>query len=177
MLIVKNKGDKNIKKFYQLNQYIKADKLRVIDADGEQIGVMPKDEALFKARQAGKDLVLMAENAKPPVAKIIDFKKFQYQQAKKQKASKKKTPEQKEVRFSPFIAENDFNVRIKRAKEFIKEGDSVKLTVKFKGAQMARKQFGHKVLNKALKQLEKIASKTTEPKWLGRMLTVTVVPK
>lgn len=166
-----------IKKFYQLNQYIRADQLRVIDAQGEQLGVISKDEALFKAKQQNLDLVLVAEKAQPPVAKIIDFKKFQYQQAKKEKQSQtKKTPEQKEIRFTPFIAKNDFDIRIRRAKEFLNKGGRVKLTVKFKGRELSRKNFGFELLIRATAALADLAKTISEPKFSGRILGVNLVP-
>lgn len=165
------------KKFYQLNQYIRSDKLRVIDPKGEQLGVLSKDEALFKANQLGVDLVVVAEKAQPPVAKLIDFKKFRYQQAKKQQISnKKKTQEQKEIRFTPFIAQNDFDTRIKKAEKFLKDGHRVKLTVKFRGVQLARKQFGFDLLKQAVENLGDIAKQDSPPKMLGRLLSTNLTP-
>ncbi|MBU1931346.1 translation initiation factor IF-3 [Patescibacteria group bacterium] len=165
------------KKFYQLNQYIRSDKLRVIGFKGEQLGVLSKDEALFKANQLKIDLVVVAEKADPPVAKLIDFKKFRYQQSKKQQTSKKKkTQEQKEVRFSPFMAQNDFNIRIKKAEKFLKEGHRVKLAVKFKGIQLARKEFGYNLLKQAIEKLSNIAKQDSSPKMLGRLLITNLIP-
>ncbi|MBU0618813.1 translation initiation factor IF-3 [Patescibacteria group bacterium] len=165
------------KKFYQLNQYIRSDKLRVIGFKGEQLGVLSKDEALFKANQLKIDLVVVAEKADPPVAKLIYFKKFRYQQSKKQQTSKKKkTQEQKEVRFSPFMAQNDFNIRIKKAEKFLKEGHRVKLAVKFKGIQLARKEFGYNLLKQAIEKLSNIAKQDSSPKMLGRLLITNLIP-
>lgn len=124
------------------------------------------------------DLVEVAANANPPVCKIIDFKKFRYQEEKKAKEGRKKTVKQetKEIRFTPFIAENDFNIRIQRAKEFLNQGNRVKLTVKFMGRQLAHKEFGYDLLKKASSNLISIAKIEDQPKWLGKMLILAVTP-
>lgn len=123
-------------------------------------------------------MVLVAEKADPPVAKIIDLKKLRYQEAKKQQISKKKkTQEQKEIRFTPFIAQNDFEIRIRKAKKFLKEGHRVKLSVRFRGAQLARKQFGFDLLKKAVGILAEISSLDREPKFVGRILSTALIPK
>ena len=139
---------------------------------------MSRDEALFRARKAGLDLVLVAEKAKPPVAKIIDFKKFKYQEDKKDQAGKKKAKQQevKEFRFTPFIAPNDFSMRVNRARKFLEKGDKVKLTVKFIGRQITRKEFGQELLDKAAGQLKDVGSVETPPKWQGRLLSTTLKP-
>jgi translation initiation factor IF-3 len=167
-----------IKRFYNLNQYIRAAQVRVIDEQGQQIGVMTKDEALFRARQKGLDLVEVAGNVTPPVCKIIDFKKFKYQEDKKQKAGKKRKvgQETKEIRFTPFIAQNDFNIRIERSKEFLNEGHRVKLTVRFVGRQLSHKEFGYELIKKATAQLQEVGKIDGEPKWLGKMLIINLVP-
>src|SRR3989338_2758439 len=138
-------------KYHQTNQYITAPNLRVIGADDKQIGVMSRDEALFKAKQLGMDLVMVAEKAQPPVVKIIEFSKFKYQQAQKNKESvkKDKTKDIKEIRFTPFIGQKDFDTRIAKIKDYLADGHKIKLTVKFTGRQITRKDFGDVVLNKA----------------------------
>lgn len=172
------KRRKVIKRFYRLNQYIQARKVRVITEKGEQLGVISLDEALFKARQQGLDLVEVAEKADPPVCKIIDFKKFRYLESKKEQAGKKKNKHQdiKEFRFTPFIAQNDFDMRLKRAKEVLEQGDKVKLTVKFVGRQLSRKEFGQNLLDKAIAQLKDFSSVETQPKWQGRLLSTVLKP-
>lgn len=124
------------------------------------------------------DVVEVAEKANPPVVKIIDFKKFKYQEDKKQRAGRKKAVRQdtKEIRFTPFIALNDFNIRINKAKEFLKEGNRIRLTVKFVGRQITRKEFGYNLLKKAIKLLKDSASLESEPKWQGRNLTASLKP-
>ena len=152
--------------------------MRVVDEKGEQLGVVPIGEALFKARQAGLDLVEVAPEAKPPVCKIINFKKFKYQEDKKARAGSKKSKqsETKEVRFTPFIAQNDFDIRVKRAKEFLEDGDKVRLSVKFLGRQITRRQFGYDLLNRVNQQLKDITKVESEPKWQGRILMMVLAP-
>jgi translation initiation factor IF-3 len=139
---------------------------------------MPTSEALFKAKQKGLDLVEVASQAKPPVCKIVDFNKFKYLENKKQRkgAKKSKVKETKEIRFSPFIAENDFQFRIKRAKEFLKESHKIRLTIWFKGRQITRKQFGYELLEKAVKALEEVSKVESEPKFHGKMLSMVLKP-
>jgi translation initiation factor IF-3 len=153
--------------------------LRVVDETGKQIGVISKSEALNLAEAADKDLVLVNPAAKPPVAKIIGFSKFKYQLQQKESESKKssKNVEIKEIRFTPFIAEGDFNVRIKKAREFLTDGNKVKLNVKFTGRQITRKEFGDKVIGKAVEQLADIASVERPPQLMGKMLIVQLQPK
>ena len=167
-----------MKRFYRINQYIQVKEVRVVDETGKQLGVLPLQEALFISRQRELDLVEVAPDAKPPVCKIIDFKKFKYQESKKEQAGKKKTKKQdiKEIRFTPFIAENDFQIRVKRAKEFLQEGDKVKLTVKFVGRQITRRDFGTNVLNKAIAKLTEFAKLESEPKWQGKLLMTVLKP-
>ena len=165
-------------KHYRINQYIQATEVRVIGEDGKQIGVMPIFNAIQEARKLGVDLVEIAPNAQPPVCKLIDFKKFIYQEAKKEKESKKgqKGGQLKEIRISPFIAENDLKNRLKRVKEFLVEGNKVKLSVRFTGRQMGHKEFGKVVMEKAILNLEGLALQETEPKWLGKDYWVILTP-
>ncbi len=163
---------------WRVNEQIRAPEVRVIDAEDKQVGVMSRDEALKKAKEAELDLVEIAPKAKPPVVKIVDFGKFAYREEKKLKEQKKKTKasDLKEVRFSPFIAENDYNVRLERIKEFLADKDKVKLVVKFKGRQMGSKQFGYKLFDKVLETLGDTVSVDMEPKFLGRHLSMIISP-
>lgn len=163
-------------KFYRLNQYIQAPKLRVIDSEGKQIGLISKEEALAKAKQTGLDLVEIAPQANPPVAKIVDFQKFKYEESKKERGSKKSSDGSlKELWLSPRIAEHDLKVRLDRAREFLKEGHKVKLTVKFKGREMAHPELGHAVLKQALSNLGESVSVERESRFEGRNLSVILV--
>lgn len=121
---------------------------------------------------------MVTENAKPPVCKIIDFKKFRYNEQKKDQAGKKKTKTQeiKEVRFTPFIGKNDLDNRIKKIRAFLQDGDKVKLTVKFVGRQITRKDFGNRVMDEVMEQLEDIAKVEQEPRLQGKILAMTIKP-
>lgn len=165
-------------KFYQTNQYIKAAELRVVDASGKQIGVLSRDEALAKSREAGLDLVEIAPMAKPPVAKIIDFKKFKYMEAKKEREGNKKSGkvELKEIRFTPFIATGDFDSRIEKIKEILADGDRVKVVVKFVGRQITRVDFGHELVKKIMTELDGIATADGEAKLQGKQLFLIMNP-
>lgn len=144
----------------------------MVGADGSQIGVISRDEALRRANEAGLDLVIVAENAKPPVAKIIAFAKFKYQQQQKESQGRKKakTVEIKEVRFTPFIAEGDYQQRIKKARKFLEGGDKVRLTVKFVGRQITRKGFGENLISKAISELADCSRVEFNPKLQGKIL-------
>lgn len=130
------------------------------------------------ARDAEVDLVEIAPDAKPPVARIIDFKKFKYEQSKKEQETRRKTQEVhvKEVRMGPFISAHDLEVRIKRSKEFLEEGDRVKLTVRFGGRQMGKIRFGHELLQKIVTALEGKCQVDREARMEGRSLTMTISP-
>ena len=137
---------------------------------------MTKDEAIRKAKESGLTLVEIAPTAVPPVAKIVDFGKFRYAEEKKARAQAKKVKggEVKEIRFSPFIAENDFNVRISRIKEFFADKNKVKVVVVFKGPQMRVKHVGYGVINKIKAVFGDTVITDMEPKFLGKYL-VTVI--
>jgi translation initiation factor IF-3 len=165
------------KKFYRINHFIKSPTLRVIGDDGKQIGILTISEALAKANEAQLDLVEIAPTAKPPVAKIIDYKKFVYLEEKRaRKGKKSKGGEIKEVRFTPFIASADFDVRIKRAIKFLGEGDKVRIVVKFVGRQISKRDFGYEIVRKAKIALLTAGEFEGDPKWMGPNLIVTVTP-
>ncbi len=163
-------------KFYRLNYFIQAREIRLLDESGKQIGIVTKEEAIKKAKEAGIDVVEIASNAKPPVAKLIDYKKFKYLEAKKERDEKKKQKNVgiKEVRLTPFIGEHDLAVRIKQAQEFINDGNQLKVSLTFKGRQITRKEFGFEVINKFLGQL--IDYKVVRPAHFeGKSLVAMVV--
>lgn len=166
------------KKFYRLNQQITSLQVRLIDDKGHQIGVVSKDEALKKAREIGVDVVEVASNANPPVAKLIDFKKFLYQEEKKKREERKKVhiPETKEIRLGPFTSEHDLNVRIERAKEFLRQRDKIKIVIKFTGRQMAHPSFGQKTLQSFLDSIFGISKVEREPHFEGRFFWALVSP-
>lgn len=165
-------------RYYRLNQNIQAKEVRLIDASNKQIGVVTIEEARNQARNAGLDLVEIASSASPPVVKIVDFKKFKYEEAKKERLARKKTHETdtKEVWLGPLISPHDLETRLRRAKEFLTEGDRVKLTVRFSGREMAHPEFGHEVLKKSEQFLAEIGSKDGEPRFFGRNLSLSFNP-
>ena len=173
------KFNKNKDRFYKINERIFASQLRVLDEDGKQIGILGKSEALEKAKALGMDLVEVAPLANPPVARIIDFKKFLYQEEKKKREEKKKakTSDTKEVRLGPFMNAHDLNVMVNRAKEFLEENDKVRLVVRFTGRQMAHPEFGHKVIQSAISSLSEISKVDKEPKFEGRQLIAMLSPE
>ncbi len=153
--------------------------MRLLDAEGKQVGVMSRDEALDYALGQGGDLVLIGEGATPPVAKIIDFKKFLYQEKKKENVAKKgqKNSGTKELRVGgPFAGEADVAVRLRRAEEFLKDGFGVKVVVKFSGRQMAHPEFGHKIINQFREKLAGIGKVDRETRFEGKQLVVTFGP-
>jgi len=152
--------------------------VRLIDEAGKQVGVVSIAEALKQAKDAGVDLIEIAPKAKPPVVKIENFGKFRYREEKKLQKAKKgvKTSEVKEIRFSPFIAEHDFETRIERVEEFLQDSNKVRLVVVFKGRQMGSKDFGYGLLKKVIERFGERISIDMEPKFLGRHLAMVVSP-
>ncbi len=169
---------KKFNKFYRTNQYIQAEKVRVVDEKGKQVGVMPRGEALRKAEEAKLDLVEVAPKAVPPVCRIIDFKKFKYLEAKKEQEEKKrsKKTELKEIRLGLFMAENDLNFRLNHAEKFLKEGHKVKVNLRFKGRQAMRKEMGIQLLKKALEKISPFAQVDIEPRIVGRNAEMALSP-
>lgn len=165
-------------KFTAINQFIKATELRVVDETGKQIGVMSKNEALNIAQDRGLDLVEIAPMAKPPVAKVIDFKKFKYLEAKKEREGKAASGkvEIKEIRFSPFIAQGDMDSRLGRIKEILEDGNRVKIVVKFTGRQITRVEFGHDLIKKIMAGLEGVAVADGVAKLQGKQLFLILNP-
>ena len=164
---------------WRINQNIYASELRVIGPDGKQLGILSKAQALAKAEEEGLDLVEIAPTAKPPVAKIIDFAKFRYQEEKKLREAKLKErrgSELKEIWFTPFMAENDYLVRLERVKEFLADGNKVRIAVRFKGRQMGSKQFGYQVAERIVQDTKANAVVDQEPKFIGRQLLMGLSP-
>lgn len=154
--------------------------MRVVDAEGKQVGVISRDEALKKAKEAELDLIEIAPLAKPPVAKIINLGKFLYAEEKRKKAEAKKTKasELKEIRLSPFIAENDYNTRLSRMREFLGQKNKVKAVVVFKGRQLGSKPFGYELLGRVTRDLgQNTINIDMEPKFMGRHLIMIISPK
>ncbi len=163
-------------KFYRLNYQIVAPQLRLLDEQGKQVGIVSKLEALQKAKELSVDVVEVAPNAKPPVAKLIDYKKFKYQEAKKERESKKsqKNVGVKEVRLRPFIGAHDLDTRLRQATDFLESGNQLKISVFFRGREITRKEFGYEIVKKFLGKLESVKV-VREPHLEGRTLVTMVV--
>lgn len=162
-----------------MNEDITAKELRCTSDSGENYGIIPTAQALALADEAGLDLVLIAADANPPVAKIMDYSKFKYQQEKKKKEAKKnqKIVVVKEIKLSVKIADNDINYKVKHAIEFLEEGNHVKFRVFLKGREMANPEAGVEVLKRVWAMIEDIAIMDKEPKLEGRYVNLLVTPK
>jgi translation initiation factor IF-3 len=163
----------------RVNRQIRISPLRVIAPDGEQLGVMTVEEALAAAVQRGLDLVEVAPLARPPVVKIMDYGKFKFEQAKAARAAKKKQHviHLKEVKFRPGIDDHDFEFKTRHAREFLQEGNKVKVTMMYRGRQMAHIDLGREVLDRVATELKDLAKIEQEPKLEGRNMSMVLAPK
>ncbi len=157
-----------------INEQIRDREIRLIGKDGEQLGIMSASEAMRMAREAELDLVKIAPTAKPPVCKIIDYGKYRYELARKEKEARKKqkTIEIKEVRLSPNIDDNDLKTKVNAARKFIQKGDKVKVTLRFRGREMAHVQSSKRILDEFAEKLADIAVVDRAPKMEGRSMTM-----
>lgn len=162
-----------------MNEDIRAKEVRCTSDDGENYGIIPTSQALNLADEAGLDLVLIAPDANPPVAKIMDYSKFKYQQEKRKKEARKnqKVIVVKEIKLSVKIAENDVAYKVKHAREFLEDGNHVRFRVFLKGREMATPEAGVEVLHKVWDMVEDIGNKDKEPKLEGRYVNLLVTPK
>lgn len=153
--------------------------MRLIDQNGEQLGVKSKAEALQIAERANLDVVLVAPNAKPPVARIMDYGKFRFEQQKKDREARKKQKviNIKEVRLSPTIDVNDFNTKLRNARKFLEKGDKVKASIRFKGRAITHKEIGQKVLDRLAEETADLATVEQKPKMDGRSMFLVLAPK
>lgn len=161
------------------NERIRFPEIRVIDSEGEQLGIMTPKEALTKAQEQGLDLVLVSESAKPPVCKIMDYGKYKYEQDKKQKEAKKKqhNADVKEVKMRYKIEEHDYNVRVRNAERFLKSGDKVKATISFRGREIQHSRLAEDLLRRMAADLEEVAEIQQSPKREGRNMMMMLSPK
>ncbi|MGD8390370.1 MAG: translation initiation factor IF-3 [Desulfobacterales bacterium] len=162
-----------------INQRIRAKEVRLIDPDGNQVGIIPTKEALVAAADVGLDLVEVSPNANPPVCKIMDYGRYKYEQTKKQHEAKKKqsTFQIKEIKVRPKTGEHDLQVKISHIKKFIGKKDKVKVSVIFRGREITLSELGRAVLQKILDETEDIATVEQEPKFEGRILVMVLAPK
>ncbi len=160
----------------RINGEIRASQLRVIGASGEQLGIMSRLAALDAARDAGLDLVEISPNAAPPVAKIVDWGKYQYQKMKEQQRNKKsaRTSEIKQMRLGLKIGQNDLDIKLRKVRKFLADGDKVKIQVMFRGREMAHPEIGRTILDKILESLSDVAIADQKPVMAGRNLSVMI---
>jgi translation initiation factor IF-3 len=163
-----------------INEQIRAKEVMVIGPNGEQLGVKPIKDALTLANYAGFDLVLMSPNAKPPVCKIMDYNKFKYESKKKQKENMKKQREAnlevKEYRLSVTIDKHDFDTRVRNSSKYLEKGHKIKVSIRFKGRELAHTELGKEVLLRFAKEVEEIATIEQQPKMEGRFMTMMLIP-
>ncbi|HEY5458350.1 MAG TPA: translation initiation factor IF-3 [Sphingomicrobium sp.] len=161
------------------NQFIQAPKVRVIDENGENLGVMYTREAFEQAQEVGLDLVEISPGADPPVAKFLDIGRYKYEAQKKANEQRKrqKTQEIKEIKMRPNIDDHDYQTKMKKVFEFLEEGDKVKLTLRFRGREMAHNQLGMAVLQRVAEDTSKIAKIEQHPRLEGRQMLMVISPK
>ncbi len=163
----------------RFNEFIQSQKVRVIDENGENLGVMYTREAMEQAREIGLDLVEVSPNADPPVAKFLDVGKYKYETQKKANIARKsqKTQEIKEIKMRPNIDDHDYDTKMKKVFEFIEEGDKVKVTLRFRGREMAHGQLGMLVLQRVQGDVAEVAKVEQHPRMEGRQMLMVIAPK
>ena len=164
---------------HQLNEEIRDKEIRLIGTDGEQLGILSAAEALAIADEKGLDLVKISPQATPPVCKLMDYGKFRFEQSKREKEARKNqhVVEVKEIRMSPGIDIGDFNVKLKNAQKFLSEGDRVKVSVRFRGREMAHTDIGRGLLEKFAEQCAEVANLEKGAKMEGRFMNIFLTPK
>ncbi|MFZ2125177.1 MAG: translation initiation factor IF-3 [Candidatus Saccharimonadales bacterium] len=168
-----------ISKLIHINQEIRAKQLRVIGPEGDQLGVMSLSEALKIAEEAGVDLIEISPNADPPVAKVVDWGKYQYQKMKEQQKNKKKskTVDLKQMRMGLKIGANDLEIKLRKIREFLQEGHKVKIFIFFRGREIAHQDLGYEMMNRIITQLEQDAVLEQKPQMAGRNLSIVIRSK
>jgi len=161
-----------------MNERIRAREIRVIDEDGSQLGIMAPRDAITIARERGIDLIEVAPQAQPPVCKIMDYGKYKYEQAKKEKesAKKHKQSELKGIQMFPNIEEHDFTTKVRSAIKFLEDGDKVKVTIRFKGRQITHPEFGRQQLDKVIQMTSEVGQVEKPAAMEGRMMTMILSP-
>ncbi len=163
----------------RVNREIDARSIRLVGADGEMIGVVTLREGLTLAEESGLDLVEVSPNAEPPVCKILDFGKFKYESQKKKNEARKKQKviEVKEVKLRPSIDDNDYNVKMRNMRKFLEEGDKVKVTLRFRGRELAHQDIGVRVLERVRTELEDLGKVEQMPRMEGRQMVMVIAPR
>ena len=163
----------------RINEDIDVAEVRLVDADGEMVGVLSTKEAIEMAAEVGLDLVEVSPNADPPVCKILDYGKFKYEAQKKANEARKKQKviEVKEIKMRPGIDEHDYQVKMKAVRKFLENGDKVKMTIRFRGREMAHQDLGMKVLDRVRVDVDEQAKVEQFPKTEGRLMTMVIAPR
>jgi translation initiation factor IF-3 len=163
----------------RINDAIRAKEVRLIDENGQNVGVVARQDALDRATAVGADLVEVSPDAQPPVCKILDFGKFKYQEQKKAAEARKKQKivEVKEIKMRPNIDDHDYDVKMRSIRRFFEEGDKVKVTLRFRGREMAHQQLGMDVLKRVKADTEGIAKVEAEPRFEGRQMVMVLAPR
>ncbi len=164
---------------HQINEEITDREVRLIGVDGAQMGIMPASQALEIAAEKGLDLVKISPNATPPVCRIMDYGKYRFEQTKREKEARRnqRIIEIKEIRMSPNIGENDFNVKLRNGQKFLRDGDRLKVSVRFRGREMAHTSIGEDLLTRFAAECADIASIDKAPKLEGRNMSLFLSPK
>ncbi len=164
---------------HQINEEIIDKEVRLIGEDGAQLGIMSAEEALAIAEENGLDLVKIAPNAVPPVCRVMDYGKFRFEQMKREKEARRNqhVTEVKEIRMSPSIGLNDFNVKLKNGQKFLREGNRVKVSIRFRGREMAHTELGEELLQKFADACSEFAVLDKQPKLEGRFMNAFLSPK
>jgi len=163
----------------RVNEQIGASNVRLIDHRGEQVGIVPRTQALQMASDLGLDLVEISPSADPPVCKILDYGKFKYEAQKKAAEARKrqKTIDVKEIKMRPAINDHDYDVKMRAVRRFLEEGDKVKVTLRFRGRELAHQELGHKVLDRVRQDVADSTKVEQEPRMEGRQLVMVIAPK
>ncbi len=171
-------GERRINEKVRVNRQIRISPVRVISPDGEQIGILPIERAMEIAEEQGLDLVEVAPMARPPVCRIMDYGKFKYEEQRQAREARKKQHhvQLKEVKMRPGIEDHDFDFKVRHAKKFLEEGNKVKLTMMFRGRQMAHPEFGRKVLDRVFQELQEVAKVEAHPMLEGRSMVMVLAP-
>lgn len=171
-----SKKERTIDKSNRINEQIKVPQVRLIDADGAQLGILPTRQALEKAKEADLDLVEVAPEAKPPVCRIMDFGKFKYDKAKRQTKSKQHQTKLKEIRLRPKTGEHDIDFKVKQAIGFLKHNDKVQVTVMFRGRENAHIDEGRRVMDQIIAMLAEYGKVESKPSQQAKRMICTITP-
>jgi translation initiation factor IF-3 len=163
----------------KMNEAIRARDVRLIDENGQNVGVVSRQDALARATEAGLDLVEISPDADPPVAKILDYGKFKYQEQKKAAEARKrqKIVEIKEIKMRPSIDDHDYDVKMRSMRRFFDEGDKVKITLRFRGRELAHQELGYQLLQRVKTDIEGLAKVEAEPRLEGRQMVMVLAPR